>query len=340
LISWNIDHDNGQEISDTSKLVDNAYVKVTQLFNQTLQRYAGHSDFFMRKRRQARSKPLVNPEFSTPTNASTTNPNTTTTTPQSQTPQQPQLHAQSQSQQQRPSTLTPTATTTTSFSNTIAAAGNSVDTFDGRVHAILKSLQRARSYDSPTIQEHDLVIAVTELLSQHATLPVGKLGSLIHNKLNNHALPQMLKETYGGLKRFLQRHSNLFTIGTDHEFNPSVQLAAAVTPTSTANLDQQQHLFPFNVNASAYAQPFFNQTFTQIPQQQLPTHQNIYHQQQAQSQALHAQQIHMPIQYTQQTIFPNIIPQAYFMQQQPHPYDASAAMNQAPSTQYSNHNRS
>jgi hypothetical protein len=171
----------------------------------------------------------------------------------------------------------------------------------------------------------------------------------------------MLKETYGGLKKFLQRHNNLFTIGTDHDFNPSVQLATPVTLTPTSasasNLDQQQHIspFPFNVNAPTYSQPFFNHTFTQIPQQPLATHQSIYHQQQAQ--ALHPQQMqmqmHMPVQHmqqyaqaqtsptpSQQTFFPSVMPQAYFMQQQ-HPYDASTAINQASNnTQYSNQQRS
>jgi hypothetical protein len=37
-------------------------------------------------------------------------------------------------------------------------------------------------------------------------------------------------EKYGGLKKFLEAHPEVFTIGPDHPFNPTVLLASSLQP--------------------------------------------------------------------------------------------------------------
>ena len=95
---------------------------------------------------------------------------------------------------------------------------------DGHLPSILSHLHHARAFDTPDISEPELTLSISRILTQCGSVPVGKLGSLLHNAMGNHSLPSMLKEKFGGLKRFLERHTDLFSIGTDHPFNPHVHL--------------------------------------------------------------------------------------------------------------------
>ena len=111
-----------------------------------------------------------------------------------------------------------------SHASTRASLSNAL--LDGKLSSILEQLQHARQFEVPDVSEAELVAMIQRILGQYGSVPVGKLGSLLHNHMNNHSLPSMLKEKFGGLKRFLERHLDLFTIGTDHPFNPHVHLMA------------------------------------------------------------------------------------------------------------------
>jgi len=74
------------------------------------------------------------------------------------------------------------------------------------------------------IAESKLVALVTHLLLQQGSIPVGKMGSMLHQLTNNHSLPAHLKERYGGLKKFLQRYEQVFVFENDHPYNPHVAL--------------------------------------------------------------------------------------------------------------------
>ena len=127
-----------------------------------------------------------------------------------------------------PSALSPSASTTptssASASTTAAASSHQYTVLDGNLPTILDNLQHAKQFDTPDVTEHELVTMITKILLQCGSVPVGKLGSLLHNVMNNHSLPSMLKEKFGGLKRFLERHGSEFMIGVDHPFNPHVHL--------------------------------------------------------------------------------------------------------------------
>lgn len=67
------------------------------------------------------------------------------------------------------------------------------------------------------------------ILKEHGSLPIGKMGSLLHRAANNHTLPAKLKARYGGLKRFLQAHKGTFDLGSDHPYNPHVRLVCGIS---------------------------------------------------------------------------------------------------------------
>jgi DNA polymerase III epsilon subunit-like protein len=74
------------------------------------------------------------------------------------------------------------------------------------------------------LSEESLISLASGILMKHGAVPVGKMGSLLHKAANNHSLPALLKEKYGGLKKFLQLHEKDFVLGEDHPYNPHVSL--------------------------------------------------------------------------------------------------------------------
>ena len=74
------------------------------------------------------------------------------------------------------------------------------------------------------LTEAQLIALACRILSDHGSVPVGKMGSLLHKAANDHTLPALLKERYGGLKKFLQAQSAYFVLGEDHPYNPHVAL--------------------------------------------------------------------------------------------------------------------
>ena len=215
-----------------------AYRIVSQLFERTLQAYSGRTAFTL-PHRTRRQRPAALPilghdgqplSFSDKTSAPPT-PSL------SSTPSSPALNASglliSDSEQETEGeAASPTDSRHASpHPPALSGAGGasrppSSHLLDGHLPSILDALAHARQFDVPDVSEAELVSTIQRLLQQCGSVPVGKLGSLLHNVMNNHALPSMLKEKFGGLKRFLERHLDLFTIGVDHPFNPHVHLTA------------------------------------------------------------------------------------------------------------------
>lgn len=102
---------------------------------------------------------------------------------------------------------------------------------------------KQRENQPEEITKADLVALASRVLETHGSLPIGKMGSLLHKAANNHMIPSILKERYGGLKKFLTSNPE-FTLDTDHPYNPHVRLtsslqnspAAAVTVAMTSNV--------------------------------------------------------------------------------------------------------
>jgi hypothetical protein len=79
------------------------------------------------------------------------------------------------------------------------------------------------------ITETALLILTKEILLERGTLPVGEIGKMLQELTALNSLSSKLKEKFGGLKKFLERFSDHFVIGTDHPFNPHVYLRQNLT---------------------------------------------------------------------------------------------------------------
>lgn len=74
------------------------------------------------------------------------------------------------------------------------------------------------------ITDEELIKVARHVLMVHGNLTVGTMGSLMHKYMGNHNLPTMLKDKFGGLKKFLAAHEDNFVLGGEHAFNPLVSL--------------------------------------------------------------------------------------------------------------------
>ncbi|GAB5360593.1 hypothetical protein AAMO2058_000641000 [Amorphochlora amoebiformis] len=84
--------------------------------------------------------------------------------------------------------------------------------------------QRWRGGDTAITHEEIVELACTVLRRYPGGMAIAKLGTLMHKEANNHALPSILKERYGGLKKFLQGQQDKCVMGNDHPYNPHVTL--------------------------------------------------------------------------------------------------------------------
>eukprot|EP01035_Chromulina_nebulosa_P021112 gene21112-27356_t len=79
------------------------------------------------------------------------------------------------------------------------------------------------------ITDTALLMLTKEILMERGTLPVGEIGKMLQELTSMSTLSSKLKEKFGGLKKFLERFSEHFLIGTDHPFNPHVFLRQTLT---------------------------------------------------------------------------------------------------------------
>mmetsp|Transcript_28677 Transcript_28677/g.39971 ORF Transcript_28677/g.39971 Transcript_28677/m.39971 type:complete len:678 (-) Transcript_28677:1567-3600(-) len=83
---------------------------------------------------------------------------------------------------------------------------------------------RGSTGDTNITHEDIVELACTVLRRYPGGMAIAKLGTLMHKEANNHALPSILKERYGGLKKFLQGQQDKCVMGNDHPYNPHVTL--------------------------------------------------------------------------------------------------------------------
>ena len=62
------------------------------------------------------------------------------------------------------------------------------------------------------VTEPALLALAAEVLATRKKLPVGEIGKLLQEATANQTLSATLKERFGGLKRFLERHPHVFLI--------------------------------------------------------------------------------------------------------------------------------
>lgn len=69
------------------------------------------------------------------------------------------------------------------------------------------------------------------ILTEKGVLPVGEIGKMLQEACSQiQNMSAVLKERYGGLKKFLESYPDDFLLANDHPFNPNVYLPYTLTP--------------------------------------------------------------------------------------------------------------
>ncbi|CAK5050803.1 unnamed protein product [Aphanomyces euteiches] len=76
----------------------------------------------------------------------------------------------------------------------------------------------------------------TEILAERGPLPIGEIGKCLQDITSNSTLSAVLKEKFGGLKKFLEQYPSVFLINTDHPFNPKVYLHRMLSESCAAQV--------------------------------------------------------------------------------------------------------
>lgn len=79
------------------------------------------------------------------------------------------------------------------------------------------------------ITESALRTLCIEILIDKGSLPVGEIGKMLQEAVSTSSMPALLKEKFGGLKKFLERYPDDFVMNSDHPFNPHVHLRQSLT---------------------------------------------------------------------------------------------------------------
>lgn len=91
------------------------------------------------------------------------------------------------------------------------------------------------------ITEDALLSLTIDILKDKGPSPVGEIGKLLQDSLSCDNLSIILREQFNGLKKFLEKYSNVFVITKNHPYNPHVFL------TEQLNDDCYKHLLS-NIN--------------------------------------------------------------------------------------------
>jgi hypothetical protein len=88
------------------------------------------------------------------------------------------------------------------------------------------------------VSESALLSLCIEILQEKTIQPVGEVGKMLAEITSSPNFSVKLKEKFGGLKKFLEKYSDLFVFAHDHPFNPCVTLRAILL---VSNLEDSHH---------------------------------------------------------------------------------------------------
>ena len=98
------------------------------------------------------------------------------------------------------------------------------DTLDGDLEQLKENLRFCSFLLEREITESALKTLSEVVLQERGPMPVGEIGKMLQEATANPALSSTLKESFGGLKKFLEKFPAVFLISQDHPFNPHVYL--------------------------------------------------------------------------------------------------------------------
>ncbi|GMH90333.1 hypothetical protein TrST_g1364 [Triparma strigata] len=110
------------------------------------------------------------------------------------------------------------------------------DIFDGNLDTLRENLKFCSFLLEREITQSALKTLSQVVLEEKGPMPVGEIGKMLQEATANPSLSGVLKESFGGLKKFLEKFPEIFLISQDHPFNPHVYLRAGFT------LSEQQQI--------------------------------------------------------------------------------------------------
>ncbi|GJQ12401.1 hypothetical protein GpartN1_g4192.t1 [Galdieria partita] len=90
------------------------------------------------------------------------------------------------------------------------------------------NLEYVRFIVNSEVTELGLLAFLTQILAENGCLLIGEIGQHLRSTFGKQDWSNILKERFGGLKRFLLKHSELFYVDTDHPLNPHIYLRASI----------------------------------------------------------------------------------------------------------------
>lgn len=90
------------------------------------------------------------------------------------------------------------------------------------------NLEYVRFIVNSEVTELGLLAFLTQILAENGCLLIGEIGQHLRGTFGKQDWSNILKERFGGLKRFLLKHSELFYVDTDHPLNPHIYLRASI----------------------------------------------------------------------------------------------------------------
>eukprot|EP01038_Epipyxis_sp_PR26KG_P005815 gene5815-8021_t len=88
------------------------------------------------------------------------------------------------------------------------------------------------------VSESAILTITLEILNDRGPLPVGEIGKILTELSSNPNLSQKLKESFGGLKKFVEKYPEHFVIFNDHPFNPHVLLRQTLSQQQLMMIDK------------------------------------------------------------------------------------------------------
>ncbi|KAK1868103.1 hypothetical protein I4F81_010598 [Pyropia yezoensis] len=95
---------------------------------------------------------------------------------------------------------------------------------DGDLTTLRNQLAYVRFIVDAQVTELGLLAFLTAVLDEHGPLLIGEIGQHLRATFGRHDWGVLLRERFGGLKRFLLRHADVFLVDTDHPLNPHIYL--------------------------------------------------------------------------------------------------------------------
>ena len=130
-----------------------------------------------------------------------------------------------------------------------AQLGSSLGVFDYNNSETDFGILYANTVTRGIYAEEVFVMIISSILSTSKSgLPVGEIGKLLQDIVSFPNLSAFLKDTFGGLKKFMDNHFDVFIVCNDHPFNPTAMLVSQASnnptlPSISVNtqLADQQH---------------------------------------------------------------------------------------------------